>query len=166
MVIRMTDSTIRVGDVCIDLIERGKVQIVGIAAETVTEHRETNDYDISEYKGNALLSVRDDERVFSCVFSPEKPSVSLSGTYDLPASRLARVPVEEANQELTRVQDEWTEQLLVNLFTVAGREEDGIRAGLDHLARASGIPEELVDRARELADVERRAAADGGDSDV
>lgn len=156
----MTDSIIRAGDVCIDLIERGKVQVVGVAAATVAEHRETNSYDIADCKGNALLNVQPDERVFSCVYAPDKPSTSLSGTYDLPRSRLARVPVEEANEDCQRVQDGWTEQLLTTMFGVAADEDDSTRESVRWIARGSGIPDDVIDRARELADVERRVLSE------
>lgn len=112
----MTDSRIKVGDVCIDLIKRGKVVVVGKAADTVAEHQDREEYDIADYKGNALLDMHRGEPVYTVVFCPDAPSTSFSGTYDMPRSRLARVPVEAANDALLRPQHELATQLAASLL--------------------------------------------------
>lgn len=155
----MPDAAIKPGDVCHDLVQRGKVQVVELAAQSVSIHRQRSDYDITEYKANALLDVQETERVFTCVYLPEDPTVSFSGTYDFPESRLARVPVEEANDGLDRVQHTIATAMLERLFNVARREENTPTAdAVADLALAGDIPEALVETALELADVEDRFA--------
>jgi len=160
----MTDdlATLKVGDVAIDLVKRGKVQVVGRAAKTVEEHQQREDYDIASYKANALLDVRDDEPVYSVVYLPDEPSTSFSGTYDFPASRLARVPVEQANDDLRRLQHDLAVDLLEALFRRAYRDDMASSPdALYDLATHAGLPQELVDEAEELADVEMQF--DGGE---
>lgn len=162
----MTDTAIKVGDVAIDLVKRGKVQIVGRVAKTVTEHRRRVDYDIAEYKANALLDVQDDQPVYSGVYLPDEPSTSFSGTYDFPASRLARVPVEEANEDLRRFQRDLVGDVLEALFRTAESDDMATTADAFYdVASHAGFPEDLVDEARELADVEQTIGSEDGGSD-
>ncbi|WP_336359026.1 hypothetical protein [Haloarcula sp. CGMCC 1.6347] len=156
----MTDARIRTGDVVIDLVERGKMVVVGKAAHSVDAHRQTESYDISEYKSHPLLDVSDTEAVWTCVYLPDKPSTEFSGTYDFPESRLARVPVEEANQDLRRTQERQAVSMLETLFAQAL--DDHVWEEVTTIAERA-LPEEIVDEARELADVERTVASEGGD---
>jgi len=160
----MTDADIKVGDVCVDLVERGKVQIVAKVADSVEEHQQQESYDIQSYKAHPLLDVSDDEPVFKAVYLPENPTVSFSGTYDFPRSRLARLPVEEANGELERPQNGMAVQILFALIT-AGKEFDGGShcPGPLELARHAGLPEDVVETAAELAQVEQQF--EDGDDD-
>lgn len=152
----MPDPAIQIGDVCIDLVERGKVQVVQQAAATVEEHRQYNDYDVAAWKANALLDVQDDEPVYKCVYLTENPSPSFSGTYDFPRSRLARQPVEEAHENLERIQWEHHVEVLRRLFAVAlGGDTMVSESELAELAELAGIDPELVDVAWEVAASER-----------
>lgn len=159
----MTDARIRAGDVAIDLVERGKVLVVEQAAETVTEHQQREDYDIQAYKGNALLNVSDDEAVWTCVFLPDKPTTEFSGGYDFPESRLARIPTEEARKSFRRPQEAQAVSMLEAMFTAAVDSRfDDAADDLEYVARKA-LPDDLVDEARELADVEETIAAGGDD---
>lgn len=166
----MTDARIRTGDVVIDLVERGKMVVVERAAHSVDAHRQTESYDISEYKSHPLLDVSDTEAVWTCVYLPDKPSTEFSGTYDFPESRLARVPVEEANQDLRRTQERQAVSMLEMLFSKAAEidadwavEAQSFEEALRTVATSVEIPEKIVDEARELADVEQTVAAEGDD---
>ena len=143
----MPKSEILIGDVCVDLVERGKVQVVDYAADSVEEHRAFNSYDVAEYKANALLDVHDYEPVYTCVYLPENPSVSFSGTYDFPRSRLARCPIEDANTDLQRIQDYWTMHVLAELFQHAGNYDED----LADIAR-DALDSSVVEQAEEYAD--------------
>lgn len=159
----MVDAAIKVGDVCTDLVKRGKVQVVGKTADTVEEHQQTESYDIQTYKANALLDVADDEPVFSVVYLPDEPGTSFNKTYDFPRSRLARVPVEEANDELDRVQRGLAIQILFNLYQTSGSDDMATTMEAFHdVASHSPIPADVVEVAAELADVEERF--EGGDA--
>lgn len=160
----MTDSRIRVGDVCNDLTGGGRVQVVDIAAESVATHREQNDYDVATYKANALLDVADDERVFTCVYLSGDATTTFSGTYDLPSSRLARQPTENANQDLDRVQ-ETIRLRFAEAMVAAAWESD---ADADMVARATDaiarVDSELAETADELVRADRLAKFGGDDA--
>ncbi len=155
------DPEIRSGDVVHDLVERGKMQVIEKAADSVAAYREREDFDLAEYKSHPLLDVSAHEPVYTCVYLPDSPTTSFSGTYDFPRSRLARVPVEEANQDLERIQDAQTIDLLARLM-VAGEEwsDPDTFDEVALLAKDAGIAEDLVTAARELADVERTIGGD------
>lgn len=157
----MTDARIRAGDVVIDLVERGKMAVVERAAETVAEHRATEDYDIATYKAHPLLDVSDDETVWTCVYLPDKPTASFSGTYDFPESRLARIPIEEANQDLRRVQERQLVTVLETLFREARQSSKDIEFEAITAAAERCLPTELVDEVHQLVDVDETI---GGDS--
>lgn len=114
----MVDPAIKAGDVCHDLAGSGKVQVVARAADTVADYREHKGFDLATYKAHPLLGVRDDEPVFSCAYLPSDPTVSFGSNepYSFPASRLARIPVEEAEPDLQRVQRHLAVDVLATLL--------------------------------------------------
>ncbi|MDL0127044.1 hypothetical protein [Halobacterium salinarum] len=152
----MTDSEIKVGDVVNDLGQNGKLmQVVDKAADSVKEYREREDFDLADYKAHPLLDVSDDDTVWTCVFLTSEPTASFSGTYDYPESRLARQPVEEANQDLDRVQDALITTVLTALLETAGRDDMAAsRSGLVDVASHAGVPTDLIEEAEELAAVD------------
>lgn len=158
----MTDASIKVGDVAIDLVKRGKVQVVGRTAETVADHRRRVDYDIAEHRSNVLFDVQDDEPVWECVYLPDDPTTSFKKSYYLPDSRLARVPVENVDERLRRFQRNLVVDVLEALFQTAERDDMASTADAFYdVASHAGFPDDLVDEARELAEVE----AQFGDGD-
>jgi len=167
----MTDAAIRAGDVAIDLVERGKVLVVERTAISVRKHREQENFDLAGYKSHPLLDVSDEETVWKCVYLPDKPKTEFSGTYDFPESRLARIPIEEANEDLRRPQERQLVSMLESLFKMAATLDDewsveakGFEQAMGVLAtNTSALPDDLVDEARELADVEQTIAAGGDD---
>jgi len=163
----MTDARLRAGDVAIDLVERGKVLVVEKAADTVTDHQQREDYDIQDYKGNALLNVSDDEAVWTVVYLPDKPTTEFSGGYDFPESRL----VENARESFRRPQETQAVAMLEAMFKMAAtldsdwsvEPEDFQEALVVLTSNMGGLRDELVDEAIELADVEQTIAAEGDD---
>lgn len=143
----MPESEILIGDVCVDLVERGKVQVVDYAADSVEDHRAFSSIGVAEYKANALLDVHDHEPVYRCVYLPENPSISFSGTYDFPRSRLARCPIEDANNDLQRIQDELTMRILAELFQHAGAYDEDLAD-----IASDALDTTVVEKAREFAD--------------
>lgn len=149
-------SELRPGDVAHDLVKRGKVMVVGQAAETVAEHQaRTSDYDIQEYGANGLLNVSADEPVWKVVFLPDEPKTEFSGTYDYPDSRLARIPVEEAAQDVEHPNRSTIVELLAEVFRCMRLTEslsnEDVGAVADQLV---GVPRVLVDEAMELSEVD------------
>ena len=86
------------GDIAIDLVTRQPLFVVGVSAETLPAYYDREGFDLLNYKSHPYLPVRMDDRVLECVFVPRKvESVhSMGKSYDYPAGRLARVPIERA----------------------------------------------------------------------
>lgn len=146
----MVESALKVGDVAHDLVKRGKVQVVAKAADSVAEHRGREGFDLATYKSHLLLDVAEDEPVFTCVYLPDEPTVSFSGTYDFPRSRLARIPIEEANEDLHRFQTEMVAELLATMFVTATElDADGT---LLEVCQATPLPDQLHRDAEQIAE--------------
>lgn len=90
-------STIRKGDVVIDLIE-GRPLYIHERKGTAADVFEREAFDLTTYKTHPFLPISPTDDVFECVFLPTKPadipSKKKSSTYDYPRGRLARIPVE------------------------------------------------------------------------
>lgn len=157
------DGEIKTGDVAHDLVKGGTVQVVDRAALSVAEYRDREDFDLATYQTHPLLDVSDHESVWTCVYLPSEPSVEFSGTYDFPESRLARIPVEEANQSVVRPQRGLAVALLEGLFsTVEGCRSTDEAEWLREVAVAHGVVDgDIVDEAWELAQAERTIGGDG-----
>lgn len=102
----MVDSEIKPGDVAIDLAQGSLVQVVRKVYDTVERHKQQESYDIDTHGCNPLFNPDSQEPVFLCVYVGVNIKSLPDASYDFPASRLVRVPVEEANESLVRVQRE------------------------------------------------------------
>jgi len=166
----MVDAAISVGDVAHDLAQKGgKVLVVDVAAATAEEYDEREDFDLVEYKSHPLLDVEASDTVFTCVYLPDEPTTTFSKTYDLPESRLARVPVEEASESTVHPTRATIQTVLKELFRVAARSD--MASSVDDLydvAAHANVETDLVDDALELAEVERHfdAATDDTTDDT
>jgi len=88
------------GDVAIDLVTRQPLYVVARVADDLVEYYDEEDFDLLTYKQHTYLPVRRDDPVFKCVFIGGLDDLhSFSDTYDYPAGRLARVPIEIAGGE-------------------------------------------------------------------
>lgn len=82
-------------DVAIDLVSRQQVYILESVAGSLTEYYEKEDFDLYNYKMHPYLPVRLDDTVYKCVYLGGTDDLHrFSDTYDFPAGRLARVPVD------------------------------------------------------------------------
>jgi len=99
------DSSIAIGDVVLDLAQGSLMQVVERSYESVEKHWDEEGYDLAEYACHPLFNVEPYEPVWTCVYLKASLKSLPDASYDFPDSRLARVPVEEANEELDRVQD-------------------------------------------------------------
>lgn len=157
----MPESKLKVGDAAHDLVEGGTVLVVERVADRVDEYSEREGYDLAGYKAHPLLEVQPDEPVFKAVYLPSTPTTNFSGTYDFPASRLARIPVEEANEALVHPNRRLVVDLLEGLLQTAQQNDMASTAAeIVDVATHSGIPTEIVDEASELAEA---AQFEGGD---
>lgn len=91
------------GDIAFDLVQRQPLLVLDKTADSLVEHFEQSDdgFCLADYKQHAWLPVRPDDPVFECVFIGSIEGLhSFSNTYDYPAGRLARVPVELAGGDV------------------------------------------------------------------
>lgn len=171
----MTHADIRVGDAVYDLAGGGsKMLVVERLADSITEHREREDFDLATYKSHPNLPVREDDPVFKCVFIPDSPGGEPSGTYDFPAGRLARAPIEAANTEIERVQDTIVRDTLEELLVMASAVDSTGTVDQSHVdvvldVAGEALDERVVRDAEELARTrsdwqgpEPTVATDGG----
>jgi len=91
---------IGVDDVCIDLVTRQPLYVVDVAAPSVAAYFEKEDFDLLNYNQAPYLPVRMSDEVYECVFIPGLDGLhKLEKTYDYPAGRLAKVPIEEVVED-------------------------------------------------------------------
>jgi len=88
---------LQAGDVAIDLVKRQPLFVLERVADTVVDYFEETDFDLATYNQHHYLPVRPSDPVFECAFIGSLDDLHrFSDTYDYPAGRLARVPVELA----------------------------------------------------------------------
>jgi hypothetical protein len=91
---------LKAGDVAIDLVTRQPLYIVSRVANNLPQYYGDEEFDLLTYKQHLYLPVGIDDAVFECVFIGGLDDLhSFSKTYDYPAGRLARVPVEVATED-------------------------------------------------------------------
>lgn len=153
----MSQYPIGVGDVCLDLAQGRPVHVIEASGQTVAEWSDANDYDLTDNYANSRLGVRQGERVLEVVYCSNAKSEP-SKTYAMPASRLLRVET-EAGDGGRPVYHRAIRETLEGVFLALAD------AGMDH--RIDGLADnlrpafgdDLVDEARELADVEQTVGA-------
>lgn len=149
----------RVGDPAIDLATGRTVVLVDRVAERTDDHSEREGYDFLDNYGNKRLRTNEADPVFEAVYVnslSSKPSKS----YDFPTSRLGR-PLYENVDGVDRIYDVVARDVLKRLFfasdafdldALAADDPDGV---LLRRALEAGFDGDVVDEARELADVDR-----------
>jgi hypothetical protein len=162
---------IQPGDVVYDLAQSGtpKMQVRRVLADSVEEYAEREDFNLAEYKSHPRLPVTRDDRVVECVYLAEDPGAAPSNgnPYAVPTGRLARAPVELAD-EGRRVQDELRLDIFEMLFDRArALDEDATTDPPGSLVEtirllAGGTYTPLLDEADELAEAARFG---GGEAD-
>lgn len=83
------------GGIALDLVTRQPLFIRSIAAETVVEYYETEEFDLASYKTHPYLPVRLDDTVYNCVYISGNPEQAHKpgNEYAFPRGRLMTVPV-------------------------------------------------------------------------
>jgi hypothetical protein len=149
----MTDDTdIQTGDICIDLAQGRPVHVLNDTGLTAAEWSEENNYELTENYGNGRLGASDDDRVFDVAYCSNIKSEP-SKDYAFPESRLARIETEKADGGQP-VADRVRVQVLEELFARAGEDDDQAVDVLEAYAVGTGLDADVVDEARELAEVE------------
>lgn len=154
----MTDYPIGVGDVCLDLAQGRPVHVIEATGQTAAEWSDANNYELTENYGNHRLGATDEDRVYEVVYCSNAKSEP-SKTYAMPASRLLRIETESADGGLP-VYQRAVRDTLESLFLELG--DTDVEPDLTTAATEQfGV--ELMDRAKELADVEQTIGGDGDD---
>lgn len=83
------------GGVAVDLVTRQPLFIRSIAADTVVEYYEQEEFDLLSYKTHPYLPVRMDDTVYNCVYITGNPEQAhkIGNEYAFPRGRLMTVPV-------------------------------------------------------------------------
>lgn len=128
------NTGIKAYDVAIDLVYHRPVLVRRkIADSCVAYWNDGKDFDITTYKAHPYLPVTPDDAVFECVYLPTKPGdirhTPGDNTYDFPAGRLARVPVENLYDSRKRPQDDLQSTILASLISAADANHGGGVAG-------------------------------------
>lgn len=150
------DYPLGVGDVALDLAQGRPVHVIEATGQTAAEWSDANDYELTENYGNGRLGASDDDRVFEVVYCSNAKSEP-SKTYAMPESRLLRIETEAADDGRPVYQRAVRDTLEALFGQYIG--EDGESTFTTAATECFGV--EIVDEAKELADVEQRIG--GGD---
>ncbi|UHQ98928.1 hypothetical protein HYG81_24525 (plasmid) [Natrinema zhouii] len=148
----MSEQSIKLGDVCLDLAQGRPVHVVADTGQTVAEWSEANNYNLLDNYGNSRFDTTNDDRVFDAVYCSSLKSRP-SKTYAYPESRLGRIESEAADAG-RQVADRVVVTVLEELFERAANVDDGAVAVLERYATDVGYEDEAAE-ARELAEVDR-----------
>ncbi|MFC6763576.1 hypothetical protein [Natrinema soli] len=148
----MSEQSIKLGDVCLDLAQGRPVHVVTDTGQTVAEWSEANNYNLLDNYGNSRFDATNDDRVFDVVYCSNLKSRP-SKTYAYPESRLGRIESEAADAG-RQVADRVVVTVLEELFERAATDDDGAVTVLEHYATDVGYEDEAAE-ARELAEVDR-----------
>lgn len=147
----MTDYPLGVGDVALDLAQGRPVHVLEATGQTADEWSDANNYELTENYGNDRLGASADDRVFEVVYCSNAKSKP-SKTYAMPESRLLRLETEAADDGWP-VYQRAVRDALEDIFRVfIGEDEESTVTTT--LTEQFGV--ELVDEAKELADVDVR----------
>lgn len=94
-----THRDLGAGDLALDLQTRQLLYVRRQVAESVVDYYEVEDFDLASYECHPWLPVRSSDPVLECVYVNDVTADTLNKrgkSYDFPAGRLARVPVELA----------------------------------------------------------------------
>lgn len=164
-------ENLQIGDVVLDLAQGRPMQIVDRYDGNAADWSEEKDYDLVGNYGNGRLGATEHDAVFSCVYCSSIKSEP-SKTYDFPESRLARVEVDHAEEDLERIQYEIRQRFLVDLLVAGYGHEDLPGEAHEAIVEVASVVAEprLASEAEELAAIEIEASrqstlSDGGESD-
>lgn len=135
-------------DIAIDLVYHRPVFVVSVEADTCAEYWESgDDFDLTTYKAHPYLPVASTNTVYRCVYLPTKPGdirhEAGDKTYDFPAGRLARVPVENLFDSATRPQEHRSAAVVASMLAATTTETSTVEA----VAREA-VGDEVVDDAK------------------
>lgn len=152
----MTGNPYKVSDPVMDAAQGRPMIVLEAPDETVAEWSDRNDYDLVENYGNAKFDPDPDEPVVRCAYLGNVRSEP-SKDYTFPVSRVVLIDAHHADDG-RRLYDRVVVDVLERLFS-----HRGDPAGTYSIAQSVGFDPELIDEARELADVEATIPVDDAD---
>jgi hypothetical protein len=156
----MPNDTLSVGDVALDQTQGRPVHIVEATGQTAAEWSDANDYELCENYGNERCGAEPSDMVFEVVYCSNAKSRP-SKTYAMPESRLMRIETEAADDGRP-VADRIAIEVLAGVFRC--HQENGLEHRDISTLMSEEFGPEIVDVARELADVDV-TIGDGGSDD-
>jgi len=158
----MTD--LQVSDVALDLTKGRPVHVVERYDGDAADWSEANNYELTENYGNSRLGASETDAVFEVVYCSSAKSEPTK-TYAMPEARLLRVETEAADggrPVRERIEIELLADVLSAILLGANHQTEEYDWVVDILRNAEDIPDEQLDVAAELADIERvMGEADG-----
>lgn len=154
-------SEYRIGDPVMDAAQGRAMVVVAAPDQTVAEWSESNNYDLQENYANSKFDPTPEEGVVECVYVSDVRSEP-SKTYTFPVSRVKLIDAHHADDG-RRLADRVAVQVLESVFDSMHTCEGLDAPTIETVANNIGdIDADVVDEARELADVNQRI---GGDDD-
>jgi hypothetical protein len=153
----VSDHPFRVGDPVVDLAQGRPMVVLAAPDETVREWSDREGYDLMDNYANSKFSPTPDEPVVECVYVSDVRSEP-SKSYTFPVSRCCLIDAHHADDG-RRLYERVARDVLETLIVQAG-DDFGGDDSMATLARRAGLPEDLVDEARELAHVETHVGGD------
>jgi hypothetical protein len=158
----MTDQPYKIGDPVVDLAQGRPMIVLDAPNESVQAWSDREGYDLADNYANGKLGADPDETVVRCVYVSDIRSEP-SKDYTFPVSRVTLIDVHHADDG-RRVYDRVAMDILERLFSVAaGAMEPDNTEMLHSVCRDAGLDEDVVQVARELADVADTIGGDDGE---
>lgn len=152
----------KIGDPVVDLAQGRPMVVLEAPDETVQEWSDANNYDLTDNYANGKLGARPDGHVVRCAYVSDIRSEP-SKDYTFPASRVALIDAHHADTG-RRLFDRVAVEVLASVFDSMRRYESFEDHDRDAVARHIGIvTQDVVDEARELADVAHTVGGDDAD---
>jgi len=154
----MTANPYKTGDPVVDLAQGRPMVVLEAPDETVREWSDRENYELTDNYANAKLGARDDEAVVRCAYISDIRSEP-SKDYTFPTSRVALIDAHHADDG-RRLYDRVAVEVLAAVFDSMQRYEPYQDHDIEAVARhIGGVRQDVIDEARELADLEQTIPA-------
>lgn len=140
------------GDPVVDLAQGRPMIVLDAPDQTVADWSSANDYDLTDNYANGKLGATDAEPVVRCVYVSDIRSEP-SKDYTFPVSRVALIDAHHADGG-RRIAERVTQDVLEAVFIAMHSHPPIDSDDIDAVVSALDYDADLVDEARELADVE------------
>lgn len=155
----MVENPYNIGDPVMDGAQGRPMVVLDAPDTTVAQWSDRNGYDLLDNYANSKFDPDAEEPVVECVYVSDVRSEP-SKTYTFPVSRVRLIDAHHADDG-RRLYDRVVRDVLERLWwSATGAMEPDNTAMLESVMRDAGFGQDVIDEARELADVERTVVVD------